>query len=183
MSSAREGTGPTTAPASRRALALAAAVDVFGRDGLHGLTHGRVDAAGSLPRGTTSNHFRTRAALVQAVCEEVTDRRLAEGAGPHDDRLALAWCEVLIASRREPWIADAVAPLRARMRALVEAGRDDDIPLTTPQLMALLTGIEFAELVTGESLGVVVTMLHEARVGTRGDSSRRARSGGDGEQR
>lgn len=143
----------------RRELTLATAVDVFARRGLHGLTHGGVDRAGELPSGTTSNYFRTRAALVQAVCEEVVARRLTEGAGPYDPDLALAWHEVLIAARREPWIAKAIAPLRARMHDLIREGIGTDIPLTPRQIAALLSGIEFAELVTGESLADVIPLV------------------------
>lgn len=40
---------------------------LVGTDGVRALTHGRVDAAASLPPGSTSNHFRTRAALISGV--------------------------------------------------------------------------------------------------------------------
>lgn len=144
---------------SRRELVLATGVEVFAEHGLHGLTHGGVDRAGELPRGTTSNHFRTRSALVRAVCEEVAERRLAEGAGPHDERLALAWYELLIAARRQPWIAEAVAPVHTRMHQLVEQARPEGLPLTTAQVMALAAGLEYAELVTGEDLGAAADLL------------------------
>lgn len=147
---------------SRRAEALTSGLDLFAREGLHGLTHRRVDQAGGLPTGTTSNHFRSRTALVAAVCEEVVARRLAEGHGPHDEQLALAWYELLIAARREPWIADAIAPLRARMRDLVDDGRHDGLSLTTPQVMALLAGLEYAQIVTGEDLSMVIPLLTKA---------------------
>lgn len=165
---------------SRRDLVLATGVDVFAREGLHGLTHGGVDRAGHLPRGTTSNYFRTRSALVQAVCEEVADRRLAEGEGPHDERVALAWYELLIAARREPWIGEAIAPLRARMRDIVEHGRPEGIPLTTGQIMALLGGIEFAELVTGEDLSEAIDVLRSAFEQPRSRATRDAPPAGTG---
>lgn len=151
---------------SRRDEVLAAAVDLLGREGLHGLTHGRVDRAAGLPAGTASNHFRTRAALVTAVADALAARRLADGAGAHDEGLALGWFELLIAARREPWIAEAIAPMRARMAELVERQRDDRLPITTPELMALLTGLEFGALATGIELSRVLAML-----GIRGTSA------------
>ena len=54
---------------SIRHRALDAAVTLVGTEGVRALTHGRVDAAASLPPGSTSNHFRTRAALVAGVIE------------------------------------------------------------------------------------------------------------------
>lgn len=44
-----------------------AAVELVGREGIHGLTHARVDAAAGVPRGSTSNYFRSRAALLDGV--------------------------------------------------------------------------------------------------------------------
>ncbi len=55
-----------------RQRALEAAVTLVGTEGVRALTHGRVDAAASLPPGSTSNHFRTRAALLSGVIEWIT---------------------------------------------------------------------------------------------------------------
>lgn len=52
-----------------RRRAQDAAVDLIGAEGIRALTHARVDAAASLPAGSTSNHFRTRAALIAGVIE------------------------------------------------------------------------------------------------------------------
>lgn len=46
---------------------LDAAIRVLGTAGPRGLTHRAVDAAAGLPQGSTSNHFRTRDALVDGV--------------------------------------------------------------------------------------------------------------------
>ncbi|MEV7631976.1 TetR family transcriptional regulator [Microbacterium sp. NPDC089318] len=54
---------------STRRRALDAAVDLIGAEGIRALTHARVDAAASLPAGSTSNHFRSRAALISGVIE------------------------------------------------------------------------------------------------------------------
>ena len=53
--------------ASTRDRALAAAVRLVGEQGVRALTHARVDAEAGLPRGSTSNWFRTRDALVGGV--------------------------------------------------------------------------------------------------------------------
>ncbi|GIE92555.1 TetR/AcrR family transcriptional regulator [Paractinoplanes rishiriensis] len=58
----------------RREELLDAAIEVLGESGMHGLTHRRVDSAAGLPAGSTSNHFRTRDALLDAVVERFSAR-------------------------------------------------------------------------------------------------------------
>lgn len=55
------------APSSTAARVTDAALEVLGTGGMHALSHARVDAAAGLPAGSTSNYFRTRAALVTAA--------------------------------------------------------------------------------------------------------------------
>ncbi|MGK5115304.1 TetR/AcrR family transcriptional regulator [Geodermatophilus sp. CPCC 205506] len=62
---------------SRREELLDAAISVLGRSGMHGLTHRAVDAAAGRPPGSTSNHFRTRDALLYAVVERFAARERA----------------------------------------------------------------------------------------------------------
>lgn len=54
---------------STRERALSAAVSLLAEGGLRSLTHGRVDDRAGLPKGSTSNFFRTRAALVIGVMD------------------------------------------------------------------------------------------------------------------
>jgi DNA-binding transcriptional regulator YbjK len=54
---------------STRDRALEAAVDLLGTQGLRALTHVRVDERAGLPKGSTSNHFRTRQALLIGVVD------------------------------------------------------------------------------------------------------------------
>lgn len=61
----------------RRQALLDAAIEVLGEQGMHGLTHRAVDDAAQLPRGSTSNHFRTRDALLNAVVERFAERERA----------------------------------------------------------------------------------------------------------
>ncbi|WP_159942771.1 MULTISPECIES: TetR/AcrR family transcriptional regulator [unclassified Nocardiopsis] len=70
-----------------RTRALDAALSLLGTQGLHALTHGRVDAAAGLPRGSASNHFRTRAALVRGVVERLEERDREVWAGLYDASL------------------------------------------------------------------------------------------------
>lgn len=67
----------------RREEVLDAAIEVLGTGGLRRLTYQAVDGAAGVPGGTTSNHFRTRDALVDGVVGhlELLDRRDWEGDG------------------------------------------------------------------------------------------------------
>ncbi len=59
---------------SRRDDLLDAAIRVVGEAGVRGLTHRAVDGAAGVPAGSTSNHFRTRDALLNAVVERFAVR-------------------------------------------------------------------------------------------------------------
>jgi DNA-binding transcriptional regulator YbjK len=56
-----------TKASERRRVIADAALEVLGRKGSRGLTHRAVDQATGLPPGSTSNHFRTRSALLTAA--------------------------------------------------------------------------------------------------------------------
>jgi DNA-binding transcriptional regulator YbjK len=57
-----------------RERALDAAVQLVGDQGIRALTHARVDDHAGLPRGSTSNHFRTRAALLSGVTAWIAEQ-------------------------------------------------------------------------------------------------------------
>ncbi|MEV5569203.1 TetR family transcriptional regulator [Spirillospora sp. NPDC052269] len=61
----------------RRALADAA-IDLLGREGVHGLTHRNVDERAGLPSGTASNYFRSRDALLVAAMERIAGLHRAD---------------------------------------------------------------------------------------------------------
>lgn len=61
----------------RRTLLTDAAIELVGSSGLKGLTHRAVDRATGSPAGTTSNYWRTRAALLDAVVDRIEQRDLA----------------------------------------------------------------------------------------------------------
>ncbi|MGB4135923.1 MAG: TetR family transcriptional regulator [Microbacterium sp.] len=112
---------------STRRRALDAAVTLIGTEGIRALTHGRVDAAASLPPGSTSNHFRTRAALVAGVIEWMATQE-RDDAGPPEihsrDDLVEALSR-MIAIQSGPLIART----RARYALFVEADDDAIRPL------------------------------------------------------
>src|SRR5438552_19076166 len=66
---------------NRRDDLLDAAIAVLGESGIHARTHRAVDAAAGLPAGSTSNHFRTRDALLEAVVERFAARERANWEG------------------------------------------------------------------------------------------------------
>jgi AcrR family transcriptional regulator len=58
----------------RRERLLDAAIELVGVQGLTGLTHRAVDAGAGVPTGTTSNYWRTRQALLDALADRVVTR-------------------------------------------------------------------------------------------------------------
>lgn len=64
--------------ASTRTRALDAAIELVGTGGLRALTHARVDQRAGLPKGSTSNHFRTRAALLSGAVDWIALREASE---------------------------------------------------------------------------------------------------------
>src|ERR1700709_1562648 len=64
--------------ATNRTRALDAAVELLGTAGVHALTHSRVDQHAGLPKGSTSNSFRTRRALLHGVADRIAEREQPE---------------------------------------------------------------------------------------------------------
>ncbi|MEL7977041.1 TetR family transcriptional regulator [Isoptericola sp. F-RaC21] len=114
----------TTAPPRRRALD--AAVDLLGTEGLRALTHGRVDERAGLPRGSTSNYFRTRAALLVGVADELAARDLAALSAAPEPRNPDELVDVLCAALRQATGPDRTATA-ARLVLFLEASHDADL--------------------------------------------------------
>jgi AcrR family transcriptional regulator len=109
---------------TRRHELLDAAISVLGESGIHGLTHRAVDTAAGLPAGSTSNHFRTRDALLNAVVERFAARERANW-----EDIAARVCPTTpeeLARALSVFAQDATGPQRtltlARYAILVEAG-------------------------------------------------------------
>lgn len=63
---------------TKREQALDAAITVVGTQGVRALSHVRVDEKAGLPKGSTSNYFRTRAALLAAVVDRIVELELRD---------------------------------------------------------------------------------------------------------
>jgi DNA-binding transcriptional regulator YbjK len=59
---------------SIRERVLTAAIDLLATGGLRALTHARIDAQAGLPKGSSSNYFRTRSALIQGVSDWIVEQ-------------------------------------------------------------------------------------------------------------
>ncbi|GAB3431985.1 TetR/AcrR family transcriptional regulator [Flindersiella endophytica] len=122
---------------STKIRALEAAVDLVGSQGLRALTHARVDARAGLPKGSTSNHFRTRAALLGGVLDWILERELPQvdtalapaSAGELVDGL----CEVL------DYLTGVNRPATtARLALFLEAGHDEQLRTAVSRGRALM---------------------------------------------
>jgi DNA-binding transcriptional regulator YbjK len=109
--------------ATTRDRALAAAVELLGTEGLRALTHARVDDRAGLPRGSTSNSFRTRRALLTGVVDHIVAVQSQEASGAFAaatvDDLVEGLC-VLVERASGP----DRALTAARFALFVEAGHD-----------------------------------------------------------
>lgn len=139
----------SSTPRSNRERALAAALQLLGTQGIKALTHARVDAAAGLPRGSTSNVFRTRAALLAGAVEAI----LADELPLVDERFRPASAEAMV---------DGIAGL---LDHLTGPGRT----ATTARLVLFLEGSHDADLRVALSAGraqlIDVTARHLARLG------------------
>ncbi|MFD5425944.1 TetR/AcrR family transcriptional regulator [Streptomyces sp. NPDC127084] len=64
----------TTSSTGRSDLIADAALVLLAERGMRGLTHRAVDEAAGLPQGSTSNHARTRQALLEAAVRRLAER-------------------------------------------------------------------------------------------------------------
>ena len=131
---------------NRREQLLDAAIDLVGDQGLRALTHRAVDARAGLPFGSSSNHFRTRNALIAALVDRVAIREVGlmeqylsaappttpgdlarmlglvarDQAGPHR-LLALARYALLVEGSRSTELSARLMSTGARVNAHVTA--------------------------------------------------------------
>ena len=113
----------------RRERLLDAAIELVGLQGLPALTHRAVDTAASVPTGTTSNYWRPRRALVDALLDRIVARerdrweQLTETAAPSTpSELARTLAELAqVATGPER------ALVLARYALLIEAAHHEDV--------------------------------------------------------
>lgn len=109
-----------------RERVLDAAIDLLATGGLRALTHVRIDERADLPKGSTSNYFRTRAALLIGVADWI----LAQELRP---------VRAAFAPRSPAELIDA-------MCALLEVTTHQNRDLTTARLVLFLEANHNAEL-------------------------------------
>lgn len=72
-------------------------MELLGTQGLKALTHTRIDEAAAIPRGSTSNYFRTRAALLTGVVEWLAEQDLSGlGSPPNPPADVAAFVALLV---------------------------------------------------------------------------------------
>lgn len=152
--------------ATIRERVLAAAIDLVGARGVRSLTHVRVDAAAGLPKGSTSNHFRTRAALIAGVIDAIATAERDELAGGPGAAAAIGGTpgEGVAASGRPPRSAsDSIS-------AVVDAMAAALIDLTGPHAVRTRARLAlFIELAAEPELRAPLeAQRHEYEVFTRG---------------
>ena len=112
--------------ATPRIRALDAAIDLLATEGLRALTHARVDERAGIPRGSTSNYFRTRAALVLGVAEALAERDLSQVGAVFVPASADELTEVLVGIFEYLTVV-ARAQTTARLVLFMEASHDADL--------------------------------------------------------
>lgn len=169
-------TPPPVPRGARRRIALDAALRVLARQGARGLTHRAVDREAGLAEGSTSNHFRTRDALLEATLAhhlaldlepaaaldvapalsnaEATALFVAAVAHLQRSRdLLVARYELSLESTRRPALAAELSASRARFVALAErvliATGCDQPGRHGRQLVACIDGLAFDGVLDG----------------------------------
>ncbi len=107
------------APRDRRAVIADAAISTVATAGLRGLTHRAVDAAASLPAGSTSYYFRTRSTLISACFLRLGELSLAD-----IDRWEAGHGRPDTQDRGRPDLESAAAALAVLLHHWLTAGRD-----------------------------------------------------------
>ncbi|MET0932934.1 MAG: TetR family transcriptional regulator [Mycetocola sp.] len=109
-----------------RERVLDAAISLLATGGLRALTHVRVDDRAGVPKGSTSNHFRTRASLLMGVTGWIVERELPT-------------VSVAFSPRTAAELVDA-------MCALLDVTTRDNRDLTTARLVLFMEASHNAEL-------------------------------------
>lgn len=151
--------------ASTRGRALDAALALVGEQGIRALTHARVDERAGLPKGSTSNWFRTRDALVAGVVEWLAEHERAELASAEMPPVETP--EQLI-DAMTGMIAVQTGPLAVRTRAryalFLEGAGDDELlaPLLTQRRVFVEWTTDLLERIGARSPAEAVRTLMAA---------------------
>lgn len=113
---------------STRTRALDAALALVAEQGVRSLTHARVDERAGLPKGSTSNWFRTRTALVAGVIEYIAAGERADASGIDRPRLESPDDLIDLLCRLVEIETGPEAPrTRARMALSLEVAHDPEL--------------------------------------------------------
>jgi AcrR family transcriptional regulator len=161
----------------RRNQLTDAGIEIVARCGLHGLSHRAVDEQANVPRGTTSNYFRSREELVAAMVQRIVDLHFAlmselrqQHSGSISDFLGgvvdhaltrfpgryLAFFELALESARKPKLRvefDRIAD--EAMKLTQEAhggGNGEEFEREIELLNAFYNGVLFTSLVMPQAL-------------------------------
>jgi AcrR family transcriptional regulator len=166
----------------RRIALTDAAIAVLGKGGAHGLTHRAVDDEAGLPKGTTSNYFPSRDALLEATLARVIETHRAwmdelQTTGPDSVGRAemidlmvqviseaatryrsryVAVFELALESMRRPALAEAFDALWGDARTMVKdmhrSALHDPSDVEVHLLNTVYNGVLFLRLVTPKVL-------------------------------
>ncbi|MGK4580496.1 TetR/AcrR family transcriptional regulator [Kitasatospora sp. HPMI-4] len=116
------------APASPRAALIAdTAIALIAERGLRGLTHRAVDEAAGLPTGSTSNHARTRAALLAAALTRIAEREHADFRPLQEENPPLELLLEVTATGVHQALTDGLPLTLARLELALEATRRPEL--------------------------------------------------------
>ncbi|MGW6023328.1 TetR/AcrR family transcriptional regulator [Streptomyces sp. NPDC055099] len=139
-------------PRTRADLIADTALALLAERGARGLTHRAVDEAAGLPQGATSNHARTRAALLAAAVRRLAERESEPGLGePHGTGVEGLASELARVMRRS--VTEGAQLTRARMELALEAGRRPELRAAydiaglrfREQMAAIMSGLGFPD--------------------------------------
>lgn len=107
-----------------------AAIALLAEDGPRGLSHLKVDHRAAVPDGTTSFYYRTRAALLHGVADQLVrydadafDEAFKDAPNSSGDVIASALAGQILSIREEP----QQSRTRARLELIMLARRDADL--------------------------------------------------------
>ena len=159
----------------RRTQLLDAAIEILVDSGIGSVTHRQVDARAHLPAGTTSNYFRTRLTLLEAIASRTVDLHwqfvkavqsaigattrdavvhlLAQMISDSDEqyrRRTLARFELFLEGTRRPELRPALNDLQAAAmksaRVILEAAGFTPTDEQVGELSRVLNGLAFSNL-------------------------------------
>lgn len=111
----------------RAALIADTAVALLAERGVRGLTHRAVDQAAGIPPGSTSNHARTRAALLETALDRLAELERGGFTAPPQSEHPRTLLAVILASGLHTALTDGRALTLARFELALEANRRPEL--------------------------------------------------------